>query len=132
MQEFQIMNNVKAPYNLNKLSAAAALNVFERRLPTVQRFIDEIITEREHLSSQLKTISFVQTVYPSDTNFILFVVEKAEAIYTELAARGVVVRYRGNELHCRNCIRITVGTRNENRVFLDKFREVAADMGVAA
>ena len=127
----RIMNNVKAPYNLNKLSAAAALNVFERRLPTVQRFIDEIITEREHLSSQLKTIPFVQTVYPSDTNFILFVVEKAEAIYTELAARGVVVRYRGNELHCRNCIRITVGTRNENRVFLDKFREVAADMGVA-
>jgi histidinol-phosphate/aromatic aminotransferase/cobyric acid decarboxylase-like protein len=72
----------------------------------------------------------VKKIHHTDANFILFVIPKAQDIYKNMADRGVVCRYRGTELHCADCLRVTVGTRTENEQFLSLLQTVAAELGV--
>jgi histidinol-phosphate aminotransferase len=68
----------------------------------------------------LAELDFVEKVYPSDANFLLFrVASHAQAVYKDMADQGgVVTRFRGTEMHCDECIRVTVGTPDENEAFL--------------
>lgn len=59
----------------------------------------------------------------SDSNFFLAEMDHAYEVYKTMADDGVVVRYRGKELHCKDCLRITVGTPEENKVLLKKLQE---------
>lgn len=59
-------------------------------------------------------------------------VDKAHEIYTRMAGNGVVVRFRGNELHCKDCLRVTVGTPEENKRFLALLQETVASVSAAA
>ena len=124
----QLMNNVKAPYNINKLSAQVALDVFKNGIPTLEKQVDALIQERHYLENKLSAVTVVKHVYASDANFVLFKVPQAKKIYQILADRGIVVRYRGTEMHCDDCIRVTVGTRKENDSFLNLFVKVAAEL----
>jgi histidinol-phosphate aminotransferase len=119
----QYLLKVKAPYNVNSLTSHYAIKAFEN-LDTVRFNIDKIKEERDRLSKALSMRSFVKKVYPSDANFLLFKVENAFSIYKKLAERGVIVRYRGNEPKCDNCLRVTVGTPDENDLFLSTLKEV--------
>ena len=119
------MLKVKAPYNVNSVTARYALQTFEN-LETVQFNIQKIREERNRLSQALSMLPFVKKVYASDANFILFQIEEAHAIYQKLADRSVIVRYRGNEPKCENCLRVTVGTPDENDLFLSTLKEVSA------
>jgi len=116
----QLMNNCKAPYNVNKLTAEVARNAM-RNVKTLETNIKILLEQRAKVIQKLGELDFVTRVYPSDANFILFRVKKnAQAVYKTMADRGVVVRFRGNELHCDGCIRATVGTEEENSIFLEK------------
>ena len=91
----QIMNNVKAPYNINKLTAKVALEAFSSSgLGTYRRNVQTLLDERSYLSQQLQSMSFVRRVYPSDANFILFSLPNSQEIYKKMADRGIVCRYR--------------------------------------
>lgn len=118
------MLKVKAPYNVNSLTSHYALEAFDN-LDTVRFHIEKIKEERDRLSKALSMLSFVDNVYPSDANFILFKLDDAHEVYQKLADRGVIVRYRGNEPKCENCLRVTVGTPDENDLFLSTLKEVA-------
>jgi histidinol-phosphate aminotransferase len=120
-----IMNRVKAPYNINNLTANAAVEAI-RNADVMKSNIREILQEREFLVEALGTIPQVRRIYPSDANFILIRVDRALNIYRELAKNGIIVRYRGDQIHCENCLRITVGTAEENRQLINVFREVVA------
>jgi histidinol-phosphate aminotransferase len=116
----QLMNNVKAPYNINALSSRAAIAAFDH-VAIVQSNVQQLIAQRGVVMSALTDLSCVELVYPSDSNFILFRLtaeHNAETIYKTMADQGIVTRYRGTELHCHNCIRVTVGTAAENQAFL--------------
>jgi histidinol-phosphate aminotransferase len=116
----QLMNNVKAPYNISSLTSEKAVQALQS-LPVLRRNIKTILDERERVRGVLKSRAYVVRVCESDANFILFELKsKAQAVYKTMAdTHGVVSRYRGSEKWCNECIRVTVGTRVENEKFLD-------------
>ncbi|MEX2367926.1 MAG: histidinol-phosphate transaminase [Balneolaceae bacterium] len=119
----QYLMKIKAPYNVNKLTADSALKAFEH-LDLVNFNIDKIREEREILMDELRHAPTVETVYRSDANFILFRIHDAYEIYQKLAEKGIVIRYRGNEPRCENCLRVTVGMPDENDRFLKALKEL--------
>lgn len=110
------MLKVKAPYNVNKLTAQKATQAFSS-LDHVKKNIEAVLEERERVITKLVTFPQVKRVYPTDANFVMFKIENAQEVYKKLADKGVIIRYRGNEPHCEDCLRLTVGTAVENDRF---------------
>lgn len=125
----QLMNNVKAPYNINKLTVEVAAEAF-RNLPRFRQHVADILAERDFLVAGLRAMPAVKTIHPSDANFILFVIPRAQELYKHMADAGIVCRFRGMETHCSECLRVTVGTRQENEQFLALLASTAAHFGV--
>ena len=117
------MLKVKAPYNVNKLTSSVALKAFDE-IEKVQKNIQHINTEKQRVLSALEGLDQIVKVFPSDANFLLFRVENALEVYKKLAQAGVIIRYRGNEPRCENCLRLTIGTAQENDRFLEALREI--------
>lgn len=120
----QLMNNVKAPYNINKLTSDVAVNAL-KNIPQLEKNIKILLDEREIVASKLEKLHFVTKVFPSDANFLLFRLKRfAKEIYKTMANRGIVTRYRGTELHCNECIRVTIGTPEENMKFIASIENI--------
>jgi len=114
---------IKAPYNVNKLTSAFAIRAF-KELHRIAENIAVIKKERERVTSELSKIPQIEKVFPSDANFLLFRVQQAYELYQKMAGEGVIVRYRGNEPHCDNCLRVTIGRPEENMTFLNVLKKV--------
>lgn len=114
-----ICNKIKPPYNINQASQEIALKALEN-LHTVNEWIKETVQEREALRIELIKLPFVQLIYPSDANFLLIKVDQSDMLYNYLVAEGVIVRNRSNTPLCEGCLRITVGTAEENKQLLKK------------
>ena len=117
-----IYNNVKYPYNINGPTQDALIERITATAPEVGRMVDEITADRRMLSDGLSRCACVEQVYPSDANFLLVKVTDAGAIYDYLIANGVIVRNRSSQPGCADCLRITVGTHDENLRILDLMR----------
>lgn len=117
------LNKVKPPYNINRLSQK---KLFSRLLQNdiLRRDVTEIISERQKLVEKLKAIKFITMIYPSDANFILVQVDDAQRRYSELLGKGIVVRNRSNQQRCGNCLRITVGSPDENKILLKTLKSM--------
>ena len=90
----QIMNNIKAPYNINKLTAEVAASAFQN-LSMFHGNVTAILSERDFLLDGLKAMMpMIKKIHHTDANFILFVIPKAQELYKTMADRGVVCRYR--------------------------------------
>jgi len=114
----QLMNNVKAPYNVNKLTSEVAVNAM-KNIETLEKNIKTLLDQRKVVADALDKLDFVVKVYPSDSNFLLVRLKQlSKEIYKTMADAGIVVRYRGSELHCEECLRITIGTEEENKACL--------------
>lgn len=107
-----ILNKIKPPYNINELSQQKAKELLRLNKTNIQ--IKELIFERNRVAKVLTEIPFVLKVYPSDANFILFKVDNAVKRYNQLLNKGIVIRNRTSEPLCDNCLRITIGTSDEN------------------
>ncbi|TXG39743.1 histidinol-phosphate transaminase [Seonamhaeicola maritimus] len=118
-----VLNNIKPPYNVNELTQQRAINQLENEEQT-QNQIQTILEEREVLVSELKTISFVSKIYPSDANFILAKVDDATKRYNELIGKGIVIRNRTSQPGCENCLRFTVGTPDENKILIETLKSI--------
>jgi histidinol-phosphate aminotransferase len=117
------MMKVKAPYNVNKLTSQKALEGFAN-LDHAKKNIESIMEERERVIRKLVSNSRIEKVFPTDANFVLFRIADAQNVYRKLAEEGVIVRYRGNEPHCENCLRLTIGTAAENDLFFTALQNV--------
>ena len=119
----QLLNNVKAPYNVNQLTSDMAMKALDRT-DELHKNIEALLQQRELVASALQNLVFVTRVYHSDANFLLFRLDKnAQLVYKHMADNGsVVTRYRGTELHCDGCIRVTIGTPEENQAFLKQLQ----------
>lgn len=118
------MMKVKAPYNVNKLTAQRAIRAF-KKLDTIQFNIEAIKKERKKLRKKLNKLQAIQKIYPSDANFLLVKIDNAKKLYQQLADREIIVRYRGKEPLCENCLRITVGTPDENDQLISALKELS-------
>ncbi len=111
-------NNVKYPYNVNQLTQQHAIEVLSH--PEVLRaHVAEVLEQREALRQSLLQLPMVREVYPSDANFLLTRVDDANATYLALQQMGIIVRNRNSVHLCQGCLRITVGTPDENRQLID-------------
>jgi histidinol-phosphate aminotransferase len=90
----QIMNNVKAPYNINKLTVNVAKEAFEKSLNHYKENLQNLVDQRAFLHQELAKLPYIQRIYPSHANFILFRIPRSHAIYKTMADRGIVCRYR--------------------------------------
>ena len=110
-------NKVKPPYNVNQLTQEAALKALGNKA-TKEKQVQQVLGQRALLQQYLGGLPFVQRVYPSDANFLLVKMEDARAVYDYLVEQGIIVRDRSRVTLCDDCLRITVGTPEENeRVF---------------
>lgn len=117
-----VMNKVKPPYNINQASQELVLKALEE-VGQVNDMIKEIVAQRQWLEQQLPALKVVQNVYPSDANFLLVKVTDAKGIYEWLLEKGIVVRDRSKVILCEGCLRITVGTDNENKELIAGLQE---------
>jgi len=113
-------NKVRQAYNVNVLTQAAATFVLER-LEVLEQQAAKVIADRAGLGKALAAMAGV-TVYPSEANFFLVRVPDADRSYRALLRQGVLVRNL-NGPGLKNCLRITVGTPDENRILLTAMRE---------
>ena len=109
-----VLNKIKPPYNINQLTQQTALKALQNSIKTNNE-IAIIISERNKLIIDLEEISFIVKVYPSDANFLLVKVDNAIVRYNQLVEYGIIVRNRTNQPICENCLRFTVGTKEENK-----------------
>ena len=109
-----VMNKIKPPYNINQASQELALQALDE-VEQVNDMIKEIVKEREVLAEALVNLSFVKKVYPTDANFLLVRMDDPVGVYKNLLNRGIVVRDRSKVELCEGCLRITVGTPEENK-----------------
>ena len=121
-----LFNKVKPPYNVNAASQQIALEALQHT-ELVNEWIQEVVAEKDKLSKALAELSFVKRVYPSDANFILTEVANADSLYNYLSSKGIVVRNRNKEVLCSNCLRITVGTVNENEELMKMLKDFNAE-----
>jgi histidinol-phosphate aminotransferase len=125
-----LFNKVKPPYNINKASQQLALEALQQT-GQVNNWIKEVVSERSNLEKVLLKFSFVEKIYKSDANFLLIKVEDANALYDYLSSKGIVVRNRSKEAMCENCLRITIGTPDENKTLikaLDLFTQEVSNL----
>ncbi|HVI47555.1 MAG TPA: histidinol-phosphate transaminase [Chitinophaga sp.] len=116
-----VFNKVKPPYNIGQATQELALQALEN-VSRVNEWIREIVIERDLLSAGLEQLPVVLEVYPSDANFVLVKTTDAKDIYSYLTAKGIVVRDRSKVELCLNCLRITVGTPDENQQLLEALK----------
>lgn len=108
-----MMEKIKPPYNLslaNQRLALEAMNHEQKKIDSVNALLEQ----RKRLEKELPTHKLVREIIASDANFLLVRFDRAEEIFQYLIERGVIVRNRTKEKHCKGCLRITVGTKEEN------------------
>lgn len=118
-----ILNKIKPPYNINELTQQKAISQLKGTIAT-QEQIQTILDERERLTVALKSIAYIEKIYPSDANFLLIKVDDANRRYQQLVEEGVIVRNRTKEPLCNNCLRITVGNPNENKILVQTLQNL--------
>jgi len=111
-----ILNRIKPPYNVNSLTQNKAIELLKLNK---ENYKQEVMEQRELLSAALKKLPFVVKVYPSEANFILIKTTDANGIYNKLLEQKIVIRNRTKEQLCENCLRITVGTPEENQLLIN-------------
>lgn len=112
-----VLNKIKPPYNISGLSQKIALEALKNS-KIKEKFVENILLERENLKSELEKLSFVIKVYPSDANFLLVKTTNGSKIYNYLITKKVILRDRSNVKLCEECLRITVGTHHENSLLV--------------
>jgi len=117
-----IFNKVKYPYNVNYLTQQQAIKVLSDPYE-VDRWVQMILQERSRMLEAFSQLPICQNVYPTDANFFLAKVTDAQSIYDYLVKEGVIVRNRNRVQLCHNCLRITIGTRNENNELIGTLRQ---------
>lgn len=119
----KVLNKIKPPYNVNELTQQKAIERL-KKINAVKQEVAKIKTERNQLLADLEKINFIETIYPTDCNFVLVKVDDATKRYNQLVGKGIVVRNRTTQPLCENTLRFTIGTSVENERLLNALNEI--------
>ncbi|MDR1500870.1 MAG: aminotransferase class I/II-fold pyridoxal phosphate-dependent enzyme, partial [Prevotella sp.] len=119
----KLFNKVKYPYNVNILTQNFVKGELDK-LELRKEWIQILLKGRDFLNEELIKLPFVEKIYPTDSNFILVRVTDANGLYKHLADKGVIVRNRNSVSLCAGCLRITVGTDEENKILIETLRNI--------
>ena len=117
-----LFNKVKYPYNINLLTQEKAIELL-RKPYDVEKWVSMLLEERIRLMSAFRLLPTCKKIYPTDANFFLARMTDAQRIYNYLIEKGIIVRNRSRVTLCDNCLRITIGTKNENTQLLAALRQ---------
>ena len=118
-----ILNRIKPPYNLSGLTqntVLSALNNLEKK----DQMVAEILNNRDELLAELESLDIVKRVYPSDSNFFLVKMKDAGQVYLKLIEKQVILRDRSKVVLCEDGIRITIGTKEENKKLIEELKKI--------
>ncbi|WP_374441175.1 histidinol-phosphate transaminase [Epilithonimonas sp.] len=116
-------NKVKPPYNISQLNQHAILDTLDNEnINQVSENIKIILEEKKSLIENLEKLDLVKKIYPSDANFILIEVDNADSVYHELVNQNVIIRNRNSVI--KNCLRITVGSPEENKKLIKSLKSI--------
>lgn len=116
-------NKVKPPYNISQLNQDAILNTLnDEKINQVSENIKIILEEKKSLIQNLEKLDLVKKIFPSDANFILIEVDNANSVYQELVKKKVIIRNRNSVI--KNCLRITVGSPEENQKLIETLQNI--------
>jgi len=113
---------IKYPYNISGLTQKLALKALQNE-SAKDKMVALILTERKRLARELAGLPIVQKIFPSDANFILVRFNDMQPVFEFLIEQQIIVRDRSRASHCNNCLRITVGTPEENKILISKLKE---------
>lgn len=116
-----VLNKIKYPYNINVLTQQRAIEALKSH-DKVLEWVEYLNRERELLRDKLEALDIVKRVYPSQSNFLLINIENATAIYIKLQERGIIVRDRSRVVLCKDSLRISIGTSEENRALIEALK----------
>jgi histidinol-phosphate aminotransferase len=119
----ELMNKVKYPYNINTATQLLVLEALDN-INWVNEHIASTVIERENLKNDLLNLSFTEEVYPSDANFLLAKMKNARNVYEQLCQKGIIVRDRSKVILCDDCLRITIGTSEENKKLIEELSKL--------
>lgn len=116
-----LFNKVKYPYNVNLLTQRQALEELNNT-EAVEKWVSLILSERKHMIQAFRELPSCIEVYPTDANFFLAKMTDAQGIYDFLVEKGIIVRNRTRVTLCKDCLRVTIGTKTENAELLSALR----------
>jgi histidinol-phosphate aminotransferase len=117
-----LFNRIKPPYNISTINQQAALEKLSRQ-DEYRLEVLRIKDERNKLIDVLSGLKIIEKVYPTDANFLLVKVSDANSLYNYLVERSIIVRNRNSVIN--NCIRITIGTPDENEQLVKALKTYA-------
>lgn len=120
-----ILNMIKPPYNISGATQELIFEALENQA-SMKKMLKETFNQKKHLESMLKDVDIVQTVHPSDANFFLVKIENAHEVYLTLIHKKVIVRDRSRVELCEDCLRITVGTKQENETLIKELKTISS------
>ena len=118
-----IFNKVKYPYNVNMLTQEQAMKRLKDTQP-VEQWVNILLQERERTIEAFGELPICEKIYPTDANFFLAKVKDAQRAYDYLVDKGIIVRNRTRIALCNNCLRVTIGTREENNELIGALRDM--------
>ena len=117
-----VLSKIKYPYNLNVLTQQTALELLDS-VSEMENWVKLLLDERVKLNDQLAQLPFVVKQYPSDSNFLLVKTTDSRKIYQYLVDQKIIVRDRSSVALCEGCLRITVGSPQENKQLVDALKK---------
>jgi histidinol-phosphate aminotransferase len=122
----RILNLIKPPYNISGLTQLKVLESLEQA-SKIQEVVRRVLKEKDRLSKALEKLPFVSHIYPSNANFILVKMTGAKKIYDHLINDLIIVRDRSKVVLCEDCLRISVGTNEENNVLIKELEKYVSE-----
>lgn len=122
----ELLFKIKAPYTLNRLTSSAVLEVLKRKEEAC-RIIPAIISERDKLAEKLMELDGIEKVFKSDSNYILFKCSAPADIRKSLLDKGITIRDRSSQPMLEGCLRVSVGTPEENSIFITALRRALCE-----
>ena len=121
----QVLNKIKPPYNISAPSQMLALEALKHEAEK-DEMVTKILTQRQKLAQNLRSLSSVEVIHPSDANFLLVQFDNAKNVFEHLIEQQVIVRDRSKVKLCDGCLRISVGTEAENERLLSVLRQMTS------
>ena len=121
-----IFNKIKYPYNVNRLTQEEAIKVLQHP-EQIKEWVNTLLEERTRVMEEFVKLPCCVRVFPTDANFFLAKVYEATQLYNYLVSEGIIVRNRTNVALCNDCLRITIGTKEENDALLGALRKVEVE-----
>ncbi len=120
-QIVNVFNHIKYPYNINVLTQQKAYELLQNE-GDKHKWVEELNKQKNLMAEELKKHSFVKKIYPSDANYLLIKTDSPKSIYNYLVEKGVIIRDRSTVTLCEGCLRITIGTEQENKVLFEALK----------